>query len=60
MKIKISTKFRASRRLGFESTKKTMSPEMRPKSVGTFEKTGVRPELLEAWLGQTSVNYRKV
>jgi len=30
IKIEIGAKFRASRRLGFEDTKRTMSPEMRP------------------------------
>ena len=38
IKIKINAKFRASRRLRFEDTKRIMSPEMRPKSFGTFEK----------------------
>ena len=38
IKIKITTKFRALRRLGFEDTKRTTSPKMRPKSFGTFEK----------------------
>ena len=38
IKIKITAKFRASRRLRFEDTKRTMSPEIRPKSFGTFEK----------------------
>ena len=36
--IKIAAKFRASRRLRFEDTMRTISPEMRPKSFGTFEK----------------------
>ena len=36
IKIKITTKFRASRRLRFKDTKGIMSPEMRPKSFGTF------------------------
>ena len=36
-KIKITAKFRASRRHRFEDTKRTMS-EMRQKSFGTFEK----------------------
>ena len=37
--IKIKTaKFRASRLLRFEDTKRIMSPEIRPKSFGTFEK----------------------
>ena len=38
IKIKITSKFRASRRFRFEDTKRTMSPEMRLKSFGTFEK----------------------
>ena len=38
IKIKINAKFRALRRLRFEDTKRIMSPEIRPKSFGTFEK----------------------
>ena len=38
IKIKITAKFRASGRLRFEDTKRILSPEMRPKSFGTFEK----------------------
>ena len=38
IKIKITAKFRASRRLRFEHTKRIMSPKIRPKSFGTFEK----------------------
>ena len=38
MKIEINGKFRASRSLRFEDTKRIMSPEMRPKSFATFEK----------------------
>ena len=38
IKIKITAKFRASRRLCFEDTKRIMSPEKRLKSFGTFEK----------------------
>ena len=38
IKIKINAKFRASRRLRFEDTKRIMSREIRPKSFGTFEK----------------------
>ena len=38
IKIKITAKSWASRRLGFEDTKRIMLPEMRPKSCGTFEK----------------------
>ena len=38
IQIKRTVKFRASRRLRFEDTKRIMSPEMLPKSYGTFEK----------------------
>ena len=38
IKIKITAKFRASRRLRFEDTKRIMSPEMVPKNFGTLEK----------------------
>ena len=38
IKTEIMAKFRASRRLRFEDTKRIMSPEIRPKSFGTFEK----------------------
>ena len=38
IKIKITAKFRVSRRLRFEDTKRIMSPETCPKSVRTFEK----------------------
>ena len=38
IKTKITAKFRASRRLRFEDTKRIMSREIRPKSFGTFEK----------------------
>ena len=38
IKIKINAKFGASRRLRFEDTKRIMSPEIRPKRFGTFEK----------------------
>ena len=38
IKIKITEKFHASRRLSFEDTKRILSPQMRPKSFGTFEK----------------------
>ena len=38
IKIKITAKFSASRRLRFEDTKRIMSPETRPKCFGTFEK----------------------
>ena len=46
IKIKIGAKFGASRRLGFEDTKRTVSPEMRPKSQGTFEKRAQEREPL--------------
>ena len=38
VKMKITAKFRALRRLRFEDTKRIVSPEIRPKSFGTFEK----------------------
>ena len=38
IQLKITAKFRASRDLSFEDTKRIMSPEMRPKSFGTFGK----------------------
>ena len=38
IKIKTTLKFRASRRLRFEDTKRIVSPEMRPKGLRTFEK----------------------
>ena len=38
IKIKTIAKFRASRRLRFEETKRIMSPEILPKSFRTFEK----------------------
>ena len=38
IKIKITAKFRALRHLRVEDTKRIMSPKMRPKSLGTFEK----------------------
>ena len=38
IKIKITEKFRATRRLSFEDTKRIMSPEMSLKSFGTVEK----------------------
>ena len=43
IKFKITAKFRASRRLRFEDTKRIMSREMRPKSFGTFEKQAPAP-----------------
>ena len=43
IKMKITAKFRASRRLRFEDTKRIMSPEMSPKSFGTFEKQAPDP-----------------
>ena len=38
IKTKITAKFRASRRLRFEDTKRIMPPEISLKSFGTFEK----------------------
>ena len=43
IKIKITAKFRASRRLRFEDTTRIVSPEIRPKSFGTFEKRALGP-----------------
>ena len=48
IKIKITAKFRASRRLHFEDTKRIMSPEIRPKSFVTFEKQAVIRTLTSA------------
>ena len=59
IKTKITAKFRASRCLCFEDTKRIMSPEIRPKSFGTFEKQApdlkVTETLLGAW--RSSYNY---
>ena len=38
IKINITARFCASRHLHFEDTKKIVSPEVHPKSLGTFEK----------------------
>ena len=43
IEIKITAKFRASRRLRFEDIKRIMRPEIRPKRFETFEKQA--PEL---------------
>ena len=43
IKIKITAKFCASRRLRFEDTKTIMSPEIHTKSFGTFEKQAPGP-----------------
>ena len=37
IKIKVTAKFRALRRLRFEETERIMSPDIHPKSFGTFE-----------------------
>ena len=47
IKIKITAKFRASRRLRFEDTKR-MSPEMRLKRSRDFRETGLRPQKLQS------------
>ena len=53
IKIKITAKFRASRRLRFEDTKRIMSPEIRPKSFGTFEKQAPGREIIrDTWTSQ--------
>ena len=49
IKIKITAKFRASRRLSFEDTKRIMSPETRPKSFGTFEKQAPGPDWIPSF-----------
>ena len=43
IKIETTAKFRASRCLCFEDTKRIMSLEMRPKSFGAFEKRAPGP-----------------
>ena len=43
IKIKITAKFRASRHLRFQDTKRIVSPEIHPKSFGTFEKRATGP-----------------
>ena len=48
IKITITVKFRGSRRLRFEDTKRIMSPEMRPKSFGTFEKRATGNEVVRS------------
>mgnify|MGYP006896133506 CR=1 FL=1 len=50
--IKIGAKFRASRRLAFEDTKRTMSPEMPPKSLGTFEKRAAERRISKQYLNR--------
>ena len=45
MKIKISAKFRASRRLRFEDTKRIVSPE----KFRDFRETGPRPDFLRTF-----------
>ena len=50
IKIKITAKFRASRLLRFEHTKRIMSPEIRPKSFGTFEKRAPGQSGTWTWL----------
>ena len=44
IKIKITAKFHASRRLRYEDTKRIVSSEMRSKSFGTFEKQAPEPK----------------
>ena len=54
----MTAKFRALRRLHFEDTKKSMSPEMRPKSFGTFEKWAPGPSCWNTRsFALTGVNY---
>ena len=49
VKIKITAKFGASRRLRFEDTKRIMSPEICPKCFGTFEKRAPGISTLIYW-----------
>ena len=62
IKINITAKFRASRRLRFEDTTSIMAPEMRPKSFGTFEKQApdpmimIRSRFCRDWTKLTVVN----
>ena len=51
IKIKITAKLRAPRHLRFEDTKRIMSPEMCPKSFGTFEKWAPALYFLESKIG---------
>ena len=44
--FKIAAKIGASTRLRFEDTKRIMSPEMHPKSFGTFENRAPEPQAL--------------
>ena len=46
IKINITARFCASRHLHFEDTKKIVSPEVRPKSLGTFEKQSKKNAVL--------------
>ena len=50
--MKTNAKFRASRRLRFADTKRIMSPEMSPKSFGTFEKQAPGPMIRSVDRGQ--------
>ena len=55
--IKITAKFGASRRLRFEDSKRIMSPEIRPKRFGTFEKQapGLRYSMAPLDVGTTKI-----
>ena len=51
IKIKVTAIFHTSRCLRFEDTPRIMSPEMRPKSLGTFEKQAPGPSCSKGgWL----------
>ena len=45
----MTAKFRASRRHRFEDTKRIMSPEIHPKTFGTFEKQAPAQLELSQW-----------
>ena len=51
IKVKITARFRTSRRLRFEETKRIMSSEIGPKSFGTFEKQAPGPERISQKFG---------
>ena len=59
IKIKITAKFRASRHLRFEDTKRITSPEMVPKSFGTLEKRAPAPSWPDSSTGGTLHRHRR-
>ena len=59
IKIKITVKFRASRRLRCGDTKRIMSPEIRSKSFGSFEKQAPGVQFLVSIPLTTTANIRE-